>query len=270
MIEILEILKFGFVQNAIIGAILVSIATSLIGFFLVQKKLSLLGDGLSHASFGGIAIGLLTGLNPLITAMAVAILGALGIEKFIEKIKSHGDAAIAIVLSSGMALAITIISAVNGFNVNIFSYLFGSILSLSDFDLFLLVLSSIIVILTILFIHKQIILVILNPDLARLNGVNNKLVNYLLAIVSAITVVIAIRAVGILLVTGLLVIPTLTALINAKSFKSAIITSIIISVFSSLIGIFLAFYFDLAPSGVIILTMVFIFILKNIYVKFVK
>jgi zinc transport system permease protein len=266
----IELLQYGFMQNALLAAILVSISTSIIGFFLVQKKLSLLGDGLAHASFGGIAIGLLFGLNPLISAMSVAILGALGIEKFIEKIKSHGDAAIAIVLSSGMALAITIISYVKGFNVNLFSYLFGSILSINNNDLFLLFTSALIVIITIFLIRKSLVLTILDNDLARLNGVNVKLIGYIIAILSAIVVVISIRAVGILLVTGLIAIPAITSLIHSKSFKQALIEAIIISLFSSIGGIFLAFYLDLAPSGLIILLMVTIFVLKNFYFKFKK
>ncbi len=262
-----ELLQYGFMQNALVGAVLVSIATSIMGFFLVQKKLSMLGDGLAHASFGGIAIGLLFGLNPIISAMTVAILGSIGIQKFIDKIKAHGDAAIAIVLSSGMALAITIIGYVKGFNINLFSYLFGSILSLSKDDLILLGASSLIVVITIFLIRKNLILSILDSDLARLEGINVKLIGYILAILSAIVVVISIRAVGILLVTGLIAIPAITALINAKSYKGAIVETIIISLFSSILGIFLAFYFDLPPSGVIILLMVAIFLLKNIYIK---
>jgi zinc transport system permease protein len=266
----IEILEYGFMQNALIAAILVSISTSIIGFFLVQKKLSMLGDGLAHASFGGIAIGLLFGLNPLISAMSVAILGAIGIEKFIEKIKSHGDAAIAIVLSTGMALAITIISFVKGFNVNLFSYLFGSILSINHNDLLLLLISTAIVVITIVLIRKGLILTILDSDLARLNGVNVKLIGYIIAILSAIVVVISIRAVGILLITGLIAIPAITSLINSKSLKQALIETVLISTFSSIGGIFLAFYLDLAPSGLIILLMIAIFILKNIYFKFKK
>lgn len=266
----IELLQYGFMQNALIAAVLVSIATSIMGFFLVQKKLSLLGDGLAHASFGGIAIGLLFNLNPIISALTVAILGSIGIQKFIDKIKAHGDAAIAIVLSTGMALAITIISYVKGFNVNLFSYLFGSILSLGNDDLILLGVSSIIVIVTIFLIRKQLILSILDTDLARLEGINVKLIGYILAILSAIVVVISIRAVGILLVTGLIAIPAITALLHAKSYQRALIETILISLFSSISGIFLAFYLDLAPSGVIILLMVTIFLLKNIYFKIKK
>lgn len=266
----IELLQYGFMQNALLAAIFVSIATSIMGFFLVQKKLSMLGDGLAHASFGGIAIGLLFNLNPIISAMTVAILGSIGIQKFIDKIKAHGDAAIAIVLSTGMALAITIISYVKGFNVNLFSYLFGSILSLGTDDLILLGISSAIVVITIFLIRKQLILSILDNDLARLEGINVKLIGYILAILSAIVVVISIRAVGILLVTGLIAIPAITALLHAKSYRTALIETILISLFSSITGIFLAFYFDLAPSGVIILLMVTLFLLKNIYFKIKK
>jgi zinc transport system permease protein len=146
--------------------------------------------------------------------------------------------------------------------------LFGSILSINNNDILLLFISTLIVVIIIFLIRKGLILSILDNDLARLNGINVKLVGYIIAILSAIVVVIAIRAVGILLVTGLIAIPSITALVHAKSFKYALIEAILISLFSSIGGIFMAFYLDLAPSGIIILLMILIFILKNFYFKF--
>ena len=134
----LEILNYEFMQRAIIGGILIGISCSLIGVFLVLKRLSLLGDGLAHATFGGIGVGLLFNLNPMITAMFFAIVASLGIDKLINKVKIHGDSAIAVVLGFGMALALIIIGIADEFNYNLFSYLFGSILTITELDLYIL------------------------------------------------------------------------------------------------------------------------------------
>ncbi len=247
--------QYAFVQKAFIAGILVSITTALLGVILVQKKLSLLGDGLSHAAFGGMAIGLLFNINPLLSALTVAIIASIGIEKILDKIKSQGDAAIAVILSTGMAIAITIIGLIRGFNVNLFSFLFGSILSINNFDLMLLIVLSVLVIGTILIFRKQILFLILNKELAELNGVDTKKINYTIMILSALTVILAVRAVGILLVTGVIVMPALAALQISKSFSDTYKKTIAISLFGMVGGIMLAILFDLPPSGIIILTM---------------
>lgn len=258
----IDFLQYGFMQRAIIAGIMISIITALVGIFLVQKRLSLIGDGLAHAAFGGIAVGFLLNINPLATGIIFSLLGSLGIQRLIEKTKSYGDSAIALVLAGGMAIAIVIIGHVRGFNANLFSYLIGSILSISEFDLLLLGLVLAAVLLFVAFFHKQLLFTILNEDLARLSGINVPLLNSALIVITAITTVIAIRAVGILMVTGLIVIPALTAFQLAKSFRESAVYAVAMSLFCVLAGIAMAFIFDLPPSGVIILAMLGVFSLS--------
>lgn len=262
---LLEMIQTGFMQNAFIAGIMISIVTSILGVFLVLKKLSLIGDGLAHASFGGIALGLLIGVNAYITGLIVAVIGSLGIHKLMEKAKAHGDAAIAVILSTGMAIAVVIISWVGGFTVDIFSYLFGSILTTSTLDLIII---STVFLATITYtkvFYKELVYSSFNQELATLQGGRTKLAQNIFIVLIALAVVISIRAVGILLVTALVVIPPLTALQIANSFKQSIIYSMVISTVSMVTGITLAYIWDLAPSGVIVLTMLGFFLLTYLY-----
>lgn len=263
----IEFLQYDFVRNALFAGLLVSLSTSLLGVYLILRRLSLIGDGLAHAAFGGIAIGFLFNINPLLTALVFATLGSLGINRLISKAKVYGDSAIALVLSTGMALAIVIIGYVRGFNANLFSYLFGSILSVSKQDLLLLGIVTAAVVGFIVLNYRSLLAVTFNEEIAQIRGVKVQLLHSLLIVLTACAIVVAIRAVGILLVTGLLVIPPLTALLVAPSFKRAMVYSLLFSVFSMFLGVILAFSFDLPPGGMIVLSMVAVFLvvlgLKN-------
>ncbi|MCJ7429491.1 MAG: metal ABC transporter permease [Candidatus Nanohaloarchaeota archaeon QJJ-5] len=258
----LELLGYGFIQRAYIGGILIALCASLLGLFLVLRRLSLIGDGLAHASFGGIALGLLLDLNPIAVALGVASLASLGIHRLMERARTHGDAAIAVIFSFGMAVAITIIGWTRGFDTNLFSYLFGSILSITETELWLI---GAITLLTggfVLRFYHDLIHISFNEDLARVDGVRATRINQALVVLTALTVVAAIKAVGILLVTAMIVIPPLTALQLCTSFRSSLFTGAIAGVSSTIIGITLAYQLNLPPSGVIVLTMVGLFLIS--------
>ncbi len=258
-------IQTGFMQNALLAGIMISVVTSILGTFLVLRKLSLIGDGLAHASFGGIAIGLLIGINAYITGLIVAVLGSIGIYRLMEKAKAYGDSAIALILSTGMAIAVVVISYADGFTTDIFSYLFGSILFTSTFDLYIITTVFVITVAYVGLFYKQLVYFSFNKELASLQGRKHSISQNVFVILIALAVVISIRAVGILLVTALIVIPPLTALQISSSFKESLIYSVIISVSSMVLGITLAYIWDLAPSGVIVLTMIGFFLLTYLY-----
>lgn len=262
---LVEMIQTGFMQNAFLAGIMISVVTSILGVFLVLKKLSLIGDGLAHASFGGIALGLLVGVNAYITGLIVAVLASLGIHRLMEKAKAYGDSAIALILSTGMAIAVVIISWAGGFTVDIFSYLFGSILTTGTTDLMIIFSVFLGTILYVLIFYKELVYSSFNEELAALQGGRTKLAQNIFIVLIALAVVISIRAVGILLVTALIVIPPLTALQISDSFKQSLIYSIVISTASMITGITLAYIWDLAPSGVIVLTMIGLFLLTYLY-----
>lgn len=261
-----EFLQYEFVRNALFAGFLVSISTSMLGVYLILRRLSLIGDGLAHAAFGGIAVGFLLGVNPLLTALIFSALGSLGINRLISKAKVYGDSAIALVLSSGMALAIVIIGYVRGFNANLFSYLFGSILSVSFSDLLMLFVVALATLGFIVLNYRSLLAVTFNDEIARVHGVRVSLLHNALIVLTACAVVVSIRAVGILLVTGLLVIPPMTSLLVSSSFRGAMVYSLLFSLFSMLLGVILAFLLDLPPGGMIVLSMVAVFLV----VLFVK
>lgn len=257
----LELLSLGFMQNAYIAGLMVSVVTSILGVFLVLRKLSLIGDGLAHASFAGVAAGLLTGTNPLLSALAVAGLGSLGIHELMDRAKAYGDAAIAVILSAGMGIAVVMIGYSGGFTVNLFSYLFGSILTVSTGELWIMAGVTAVTLVSVYRFYDQLVLTSFNRELAGLEGRRHAFSHYLFIVLVALSVVVSIRVVGVLLITALVVIPPLTALQFSKSFREAIIYSVSLSSVSMIGGITLAYSLDLPPSGVIVIFMVALFVL---------
>jgi len=263
----LELLSYGFMQRALLGGIGIALAASLLGPFLVLRRQSLLGDGLAHAAFGGIAMGLLLGIHPLVAAIAAALIAALLMQGLVERSKVYSDTAIAVILSLGMATAIVIIGAVNGFNVNLFSYLFGSILTISSLDLVLIFCVLALIASFIFWGYRSLVLLTFHEELAKLSGVRMRLLVTLFSVLTALAVVISIRAVGIVLVTALLVIPAATALQTARSFFSAMVISSVIAVLSLVAGILLSYYLDLPPGGMIVMVMCLVFFIVVAYRK---
>ncbi len=223
------------------------------GTFLVLKRYSLFGDALSHMAFGGISLGLFSGIYPLWTAYAVSILGALGMTKLRKSTKISGDAAIAVLLVSGFGIGILLISATGGFSVDLFSFLFGSIFLISNEDTILILAISASVVATLVLLRKQLIHFIFDEEQAKVSGIKVDRLNYVFVIIAAITVITSMRLVGILLISALIVLPNITSMLFGKGFRQTVIISMIISVSSVISGIILSYYFDLAPSGTIVM-----------------
>lgn len=257
---VLEVLEFGFMQRALIAGVAVAITTSVIGLFLVLRRNSLFGDALSHVAFGGIAVGLVAGIYPLWTGLGLAIAGALGITKLRQSTKIPADATVAILLSSGLALGILLVSATGGFTLDLFSFLFGSILLVSVNDTLAILALAGVVLATVIALHKKFMYITFDEEQAKVSGLDITRLNYLFVVLASVTAVVSMRLVGILLVSALIVIPNITALLFGRGFKKTAIISVSVSVFSVLTGIAISFAFNLAPAGTIVLVSVATFV----------
>ena len=254
-----EILSYGFMQRALISGIAISLMCSVVGLFLVLRRHSLFGDALAHSAFGGIAAGLFLGIYPMWTAFIVSILSALGLTKIRQRFQITGDAMVAILLSSGLAMGVILISLAGGFTVNLFSFLFGSILlvSLDNTILILGLAGSILVV--ILLLYRQLTYATFNEEQAKVSGIQVEKLNYLLVVIAGITVVSSMQLVGILLTSSLIVIPNVSAMLFSRGFKQTAILSMIFAIFSTVTGILTSYIFNIAPGGMIVLISILIF-----------
>ena len=257
----LEIFQFSFMVRAFAAGTLIGVIAPLIGTFLVVRRFSRLADTLAHVSLAGVAIGLLTRTDPVISAVIVSVLTAVAVERLRESNRIFGESALAIFLWSGMAVAVVIISLARGFNVGLFSYLFGSITTVTPGDLYLIGTLGILVILMVAIFYKELFFVSTDEELARVSGVNARAFNLILMILAAVTIALSMRIVGILLIGALMVIPVITAMQFSKSFKQTLLISVLISLVSVITGLFLSYYFDLASGGTIVLISLMIFLI---------
>ncbi len=269
-----EIFQFAFMQRALITGTAVAIICSIIGLFLVLRKQSLFGDAMSHVAFGGIALGISINSYPLWTAFIVSILAALGITKLRESTKIPSDSAIAVLLSSGLALGVVLISLSSGFSLDLFSFLFGSILLVSFQDQMTIIILSIVILSIIGLFFKKFMYIAFNEEQAKVSGLDVTKINYLFIILASITVITSIRLVGVLLISSLIVIPNITAIMLGKGFRKTAIISILIAIFSVELGILLSYVWNIAPGGTIVLVSIAIFLstmsIKSVSLLFLK
>ncbi len=249
---ILEALSYGFMQKALIAGITVGLICSFMGTFLVLRRYSLFGDGIAHVAFGGISVGLFLGVFPLWTAFIVSIFGGLGLQKLRQSTKISGDSAVAVVLVSGLAVGVILVSASGGFSVDLFSFLFGSILLISNEDTIMILGISAGIIATLTIMQKQFLHLTFNEEQAKLVGLRTTLLNYAFVVLASITVVTSMRLVGVLLISALIVIPNISAMMFGKGFKKTVIISMSISVISVVSGILVSYFLNVAPSGTIV------------------
>ena len=257
-----ELLNYGFVQRGIIAGTFIAVLCSVLGMFLVLRKLSLVGDGLAHVTFGSVAVGMLLKVYPFYVAIPLTVMSGVGILKLIQRTRMHGDAAIGVVSSAGVSIGVLVASLAGGFNVDLLSYLFGNILSISKGEMVLSIILSIGVILVVLLYYNQLVSITFDEELAKVSGIKTEKINTLLIMLISLTVVLSMRVVGIMLVSSFLILPNVAALQLAKSFKKAIIFSIGISVFSVVFGIAISFSFNLPTGATIVLTNLLVFLLS--------
>lgn len=241
------------------AGILVGAIAPLIGIFLVLRRYSLIADTLSHVSLAGVAIGLLLKVNPLITALAASTLSSVAIDRLRTSKKIYGESALSIFLSGSLALAIVLIGLAHGFNVDLFSYLFGSILTVRQADIYIILSLSIIIFILLIIFYKELVYISFDEEAATVSGIPVRLFNTLFIILAAATIAIAIPIIGILLISALLVIPVVTALQLKKSFKETLLWAEVISLISVVSGIISSFYLNISSGGMIVLIMLMIF-----------
>ena len=255
----LEIFSYGFMQRALVSGIAIALLCSVVGLFLVLRRYSLFGDAVAHSSFGGIALGLLLGIYPMWTAYVISIISALIITRIKQKFDISGEASVAILLSSGIAIGLILISISGGFTVDIFSFLFGSILLVSTEDTILILVLTGAILIVILLLYRELIYSTFNEEQAKVSGIPVEKINYLIVFMAGITVVTAIQLVGILLISALFVIPNVTAIMFGRSFKQTAILSISFAISAVVIGILISYLLDITPSGSIVMLSITIF-----------
>lgn len=253
--NLIEILSYGFIQRALLAGTLISLLCSVLGVFLVLRRLSLIGDGLSHITFGSTAIALAFKLNSamsLLVSMPIVILGSLGILKLTEKGRLSGDAAIGIVSSLGISAGIILASVGGGYNVDLLSYLFGNILSISVEETYIAVgLFCLVMILLYLFFN-DLLAVTFNEELARVSGIRTNLINSVLVMLTALSVVLAMKLVGIMLISSLLILPAVSALQIARGFRACVALAALQGGVSVVAGIFVSFASNLPTSATVV------------------
>jgi zinc transport system permease protein len=257
-----ELLQYDFIVRGLITGIIVAVIAPLIGIFLVLRRYSLIADSLAHASLAGIAVGLFFGINPIYTALLVSVASSLGIERLRMSKSVYGESALAIFLSGGLAVAVTLLSLAQGFNTNLFNYLFGSLVTVSAEDIYTILLIGVVVIVALAALYKELVYISFDEESARVSGIPTGFLNSLLIILAALTVALAIPIVGVLLIGSLMVIPVVTALQYQKSFKQTIIIAEIVSLISVIAGIVVSFYANLATGGTIVLVMLALFLIS--------
>jgi zinc transport system permease protein len=265
---VLEVLELGFMQRALIAGVAIAITTSVIGLFLVLRRNSLFGDALSHVAFGGIAVGLVANVYPLWTGVAFSVLGALGITKLRRSAKIPADATVAILLASGLALGLVLFS-LSGQLFNISSYLFGSILVVSIEDTLAILAMAGAILAIVILLYRQLLYVTFDEEQAKVSGLQISKLNYLFVVLASVAVIVSMRLVGILLVSALIVIPTITALLLGKGFKKTALISVGISIFSVVTGIAVSYAANLPPAATIVIVSI-VMLLATLAAKYLS
>ena len=256
----IEMLQYGFMQRAFITGILLAVIAPLIGITIVLKRMSMIGDALSHASLAGVALGLLLGINPILGAMGICLFAALGVEAIRRKIPRYSEMAISIIMSTGIGLAGILSGFVkNGTNFN--SFLFGSIISISKDELKIVCVISVLVLLCVLLLYKELFYIGFDENAARISGVPVKTINFIFTLLTAWTVSI---------VSSMLVIPIACGMQVGRSYKAVMIIGVITALVTTVIGLTLSYYVGLKPGGTIVLLEVVCFLILALISRYTK
>ena len=259
-----EMLSYDFMQRAFLAGIIIAILASISGTFVVLKRYSLIGETLAHSSLLGVAVGLIAGYNPLWAAVVFAVVSAWVIEYLRSAFSLYSDAVLSILLSGSLAAAVIIVSLGGAFNNSLFSYLFGSILSVTYEDVVTIAIFGTLALGTLLFFSKELYFIAYDEEVAKVSGIKVKFLNFLLVSVVAIIIALSIRVVGSLLIGALMVIPTVSALQFRVGFLKSVVISLSIALFSVILGMTLSFHFSLPSGATIVLCVLGIFILSLI------
>lgn len=261
-----EMLSFDFIVRALAVGILVSLCASLLGTSLVLKRYSMIGDGLSHVGYGALAVAAAFNLAPLQVAIPVVIIAAFFLLRLSQNSKLKGDALIAIISCSALSIGMIVVSLFE-VNIDVNSYMFGSILSLQEEDVILSVISSFVVIILYVLFYKRIFAVTFDESFSKATGIKTGIYNGLIAILTAVVIVVGMRLMGALLISGLIIFPSLSAMRICKSYRGVTVFSAAISVICFIIGLFITFYLPVPTGACIVITNLASFIICTIIGK---
>jgi len=242
-----------FMRLALAAGAIVGVLAPAVGFFLVQRRQSLVGDGIGHVAFAGVAAGILLGVSPVLTALVAAVLGGLAIELLRSRGGAAGDQALAIVFYTGIALGVVLVAQAGALNVDLFQYLFGSILTVTRSDLAVIAVLGAVGLVTVATLYRAFAAIVIDEEGARVAGVPIGRLNVALATLTAVTVALSMRVVGILLVAALMVLPVSAAARIAWSMRSTLVLAMAIGLGAAISGLTLSYYADLPPGGTIVL-----------------
>jgi zinc transport system permease protein len=246
-------LAFDFMQRALLAALLVGLTAPAVGVFLVQRRLALMGDGIGHVALTGVALGFLLGTAPVLTAVVVATVGAVVIELVRQQGRTGGDVALALLFYGGIAGGVLLIGlAPGGSNANLLAYLFGSLTAVSTADVMVVLVLSAALLVTLAVVGRQMFAVCHDEEYARVAGLPVRFLNLLLAVMAAVTVTVAMRVVGLLLVSALMVVPVATAQQLVRGFRATVLVALAVGVLASTSGVLGSFYLDTAPGALIV------------------
>ncbi len=262
---LIEMFSYTFLVRAVIVGLLVSLCAALLGVSLVLKRYSMIGDGLSHVGFGTLAIATAMNAAPLSVSIPIVVLAAFFLLRLSENSKIKGDAAIALISTSSLAIGVVVISLTTGMNTDVCNYMFGSILAMSKDDVALSIVLAIVVLILFLLFYNKIFAVTFDENFARATGVKTNIYNMLIAFLTAITIVLGMRMMGALLISSLIIFPALTSMRVCKTFKSVTICSALVSVLCFFIGV-VGSYLYATPTGasVVIINIVGFFLFWGI------
>ena len=262
-----SLLEYDFLRHTFITGILIGFIAPLLGSFIVVRRLSMMADALSHVTLAGIAFGLLlekktgiTAITPFYTGLGFSVIGSLFMEKLRKLYTAFQELAIPVVLSAGVGLSVLFIAMADGFNADLYGYLFGSVSAVSKQDMYIVLLITIIVCLVIFSIYKELFLLSFDEEQAAINGIPSKAIHTFFILLTALVIAASMRIVGILLVSALMTLPVAISIRLAKGFKQTIIYSIIIGELSVIIGLILGYYLEMPPGGSIVLFLIIVLV----------
>lgn len=269
-----DIIQFDFLRNTFLTGILIGIIAPLLGSFLVVRRLSLLADSLSHVTLAGIAFGLLlekiimVPINPLYSGMGFSVIGAILIEKLRSVYTAYQEIGIPIILSGGVGLSVIFISLANGFNTDLFNYLFGSVSAVSRNDLLMILAITIVIIALITMFYKELLTLSFDEEHAVVSGIQSQRIHFLFIVLTALVIAASIRIVGVLLVSALMTLPVASAMRIAVSFKQLIFWSILFAEVSVITGLISGYYLSIPPGGTIVMIAIIILIISIVLKRF--
>jgi zinc transport system permease protein len=242
-----------FMRIAFMAAVVVGLLAPAVGFFLVQRRMSLIGDGIGHTAFAGVAAGYVLGISPVATALVASVGGAVAIEWLRARRRTAGDQALALLFYTGIAAGVVLVSAAGALDVGLFAFLFGSILTITYGNLLLVSVLGAFALATVALLYRALAAIVLDEEGARVAGVPVGALNVVVAGLAGVTVAVSMRIVGILLIAALMVLPVIAASRVARSMRGALLLSMALGVVASALGLTIAYYADLAPGGTIVL-----------------